>query len=369
MLADLIVKLAQMEQKDVPYSHRCSSASFGSRCLRSQVYHALKIPPKPFPGRAILIFEEGTWAEELTEDWIRKSVYKVHSEQFDVVPYQVNGKDVSGHIDWLLTDPNGEDFLIEHKAFNRFTFDSWEEGKSIPADQISQCCHYLVGLKKFLGKIIRAILLVKNKDTSRFIEYIIEYDDQTDIAKARLFRMNYQDNPFGVLEEREETFLEGVIQKAKFRFEEIDKYVETKTLPKRQYSINDWHCSYCRWFGVCYENYKKEVDNRKDVISLNEKDIVAKALDLRELMDATNVNNKKMTVLKNELLIVMKDKQAKKALAGKVDIEYEYKEEAKFSKTRLTREEIARASKVETSESVSVKWHKDGRKNVVKSER
>ena len=84
MLADLIPKLAVMGAKpEQPYRPRPSSAG-PERCIRQMVFHGLKIPRDPLPGRALLFFDDSSWHEELTADWLRTSAYKVHSEQMEV---------------------------------------------------------------------------------------------------------------------------------------------------------------------------------------------------------------------------------------------------------------------------------------------
>ena len=100
MLADLIPKLAQLtREKDQGYRRRPSSSG-PERCERSMVYHGLGVDPEPFPGRTLLIFDDGNWHEELTLDWLRQSAYKIHHEQMTVeTPCG------TGHIDALISDP------------------------------------------------------------------------------------------------------------------------------------------------------------------------------------------------------------------------------------------------------------------------
>ena len=126
MLADIIPKIAGMEQEKHKYNHRCSAASYGEKCLRQTVYDALGLPAKPFPDRTMLVFNDSSWHEELTADMIRKSAYRLHSEQMEVVAFEVNGVSVKGHIDGIITDMLDEDYHYEHKAINHFTFEHYE---------------------------------------------------------------------------------------------------------------------------------------------------------------------------------------------------------------------------------------------------
>jgi len=83
MIADIIPKLAEFEREDWKYKPRPSNAG-PERCIWQMVYHGLEAPKEPLPGRALLVFDDSSWHEELTAGWIRKSAYKLHSEQMKV---------------------------------------------------------------------------------------------------------------------------------------------------------------------------------------------------------------------------------------------------------------------------------------------
>ena len=83
MLAELIPQIAGQDQRKFKYRPRPSNAG-PERCIRAMVYSALGIEPKPLPGRSILIMDDSSWHEELSADWINKSVYKLHSRQMGV---------------------------------------------------------------------------------------------------------------------------------------------------------------------------------------------------------------------------------------------------------------------------------------------
>ncbi|MFH1627388.1 MAG: hypothetical protein ABIE47_01540, partial [Pseudomonadota bacterium] len=101
-------------------------------------------------------------------DWLRKSIFKVHSEQMHVnvdmgLPFmrqrtcktKISGQPcgqiipaghIAGHMDFLLGNPEGKDILIEHKAINHFTFERIWRGE-IPLDYVFQTSLYLQGLQ------------------------------------------------------------------------------------------------------------------------------------------------------------------------------------------------------------------------------
>lgn len=239
MLAEIIPKIAAAEQfekgkRDRRYRPRASASGL-ERCLRADVYHGLDVPREPFPGRAMLIFDDATWQEELTADWIRKSAFKLHSEQMELTVFEVNGKPVYGHIDGIITDPAGIDRLWEHKAINMFTFGKYELGE-IPRDYIYQCCSYINGLRKEAPGINEAILLIKNKNTAQYMEFLIKYDFDKDSAEIILTVAD------GKVKNDKLAVMENIIKSAIERFETIQKYIDGKKLPLRPYDIDHWRC-------------------------------------------------------------------------------------------------------------------------------
>jgi hypothetical protein len=270
MLADLMPKLAQFDaEEDHPYSERASIAG-PERCTRSMVYWGLNYPKTPLPGRAILVFEDSSWHEELTLDRLRGSAYHVHSEQLhlsippvdpavlDFLAERVCGcgqpvpaYHVAGHIDGLITDMTGGDSLLEHKAINHFTFNRYWAGE-IPMDYVTQVCLYLRGLYLLNRDLRTGILLIKNKNTAQFMEYLIQYNYAEDRA-AVVKRVNS-------LGQEVETnlYISGVCDSAFRKFREVRDCINERRLPKRQYEMNHYRCDYCNYSGPCWESYEQE---------------------------------------------------------------------------------------------------------------
>jgi len=88
---------------------------------------------------------------------------------------------LKGHIDGIVTDLLNNDYLWEHKAINHFSWQKYWDG-AIPYDYVSQCCIYLRGLHADNPNIQRAILLLKNKNTAAYMEFIIFYNYDQDVA-------------------------------------------------------------------------------------------------------------------------------------------------------------------------------------------
>jgi hypothetical protein len=169
MLAEVILKSLGFEKERWPYSPRPSSAG-PERCLRELCYWALGFKGKPQSDRSLARMDDSSWHEQLTMDLIRKTAFRLHSEQMAVECGQVirNGKPftIKGRIDGLVTDLLGVDRLLEHKAVDHFTFQRYTS-EEFPLDYLSQVVLYLVGLVKIQTEIKEAILLFKNKNTSQ----------------------------------------------------------------------------------------------------------------------------------------------------------------------------------------------------------
>lgn len=249
MLADLIPKLAAMDQDERDYYPRPSAAG-PERCIRQMVYHGLNYPREPLPGRALLVFDDSSWHEELTADVLRDSPYKLHSEQMEVDCGEKYGIRLKGHIDGIVTDPLRIDRLLEHKAINHFTFGRFWSGE-IPLDYVAQTCLYILGLQNVNPDIVTALLLIKNKNTAQFMEYFIEMapDDTARIVA----KTNSQGETIEV-----NHVIENVTDECFKKFAQVRDYIQKKTLPKRQYDMDHWRCEYCQWSKPCWENYEAE---------------------------------------------------------------------------------------------------------------
>ena len=355
MLAELLGKIANFEVKEYKYSHRCSNATYGERCRRESVYNALGVPAKGFSDRFALVLNDSSWHEELTCDFVRKSGFKLHSEQMELIPYEINGKPVKGHIDGLITPLDViRDMIFEHKAITTFTFASYEEGNLHPYDYVCQCVHYIVGYYNETGKWINALLLIKNKNNARYLEYHIEYDPQEDIAKVKLFVMDYESNELGALTEIKEFFMEEVIQRAKARFEEIDRYVAEKKLPLRQYDIENYHCQYCRWSGLCWKDYEKEIDDRKEGVKITDVELLEKFKFYDETNDGKKACEKLLKKMSAELTVYFQNENIKQATGGGLIITLTKKQRSKLNKKMIPADLLYRATSKTTYEAFSV---------------
>lgn len=304
MIADLIPKLAEFEREEDHEYYPRPSCSGPERCIRQMVYWGLKIPKAPLPGRTLLVFDDGNWHEELTKDWLRKSAYQVHSEQLDISVsgslYSNMGIVLTGHIDWIMTDPLGVDILVEHKAINHFTWQKFSDGDELPLDYLHQMGIYFRGIQNINPDVKTGLLLIKNKNTAQYLEMAITYDQATDTLTVVSVTTST-----GETHEINKEFV-GINRASFDKFAEVNRLIKAKELPKRQYDIDHWRCSYCQWAGECYKNYDAEFQAMAVDQELAE-EWETKAGYYKQLSGEINSRKKELDELKDRIVKEMKD--------------------------------------------------------------
>lgn len=284
MLADVLHKVAALvSDEDHPYHPRPSLASpefpdDPGRCLRQLVYYRTGEPPAPLPGRAVLVFTDGHWHEELTAQWIERSAMSLHSRQLPVdLPLAaalgqgyacaVCGQPIPpsvlhGHIDGLLTDLLGTTRLLEMKAINHFSYQEALTGAP-PIDYLTQGCLYLAGIQHTRPEIQEGLLLIKNKNTAAYLEYRFRYDRAADCCQ--LLELLASDGTYAPLEET----LDGLLGSALAKFAAVEAHAAQGTLPPRSYRQDSWRCAYCRWGNTCWGHYAAEVAQRDALTAID----------------------------------------------------------------------------------------------------
>ena len=356
MIADIIPKIAseyfKEKQGEKPFYPRPSSAG-PERCIRQMVYHGLNIPPAPLPGRAVLVFDDSSWHEELTAEWIRKSAFHLHSEQMEV---DCRPPMKTGEIDGIITDVLQVDRLLEHKAINHFTFQRFWDNSELPEDYLAQCAIYAEGLQKVNPEIHKCVLLVKNKNTAQYMEYELEYDQQVDSLKI-LQKTRSTGEIITINEIRHD-----IIQKACDKFDKILEYIEKKTLPKRQYDIDHWRCEYCGWHKKCWENYEKEFNELKTAQMLPE-EIADMVQHYKELSEQKKNIEDEYDNLRAQIKTIMKENNSRDGIAGKYTCRFKLYKTSKIDKSLLTEKEIERAKKTGFSERLFISKRKEEKTN------
>jgi len=284
MLADLIPKLAALDQdEDHAYYPRPSMASPTTpedpgRCIRAMTYHRLNTPAAPWPGRFLLVLDDSSWHEELTLDWLRKSAHTIHSEQMPVdfplprpigpggychlCTQDIPNTVLHGHIDALFTDLVSVDRLLEHKAVSMYTFDDMLAGTP-SLDHLTQGCIYLGALQRLNPDLHEGVVLVKNKNSSAYLEFRFTYHADSD--RCHVFEMIASQ---GIHLTLDLTF-DGILARAIEKFETVETYARSQTLPVRPYRMDSWRCNYCRFQRTCWDGYPAEVDARDAIAQLD----------------------------------------------------------------------------------------------------
>lgn len=270
MLAEVLLRIAGEQAAERPrtkYRPRPSSAG-PERCIRQLTYDAMGIPKPPLAGRAVAVFDDSSWHEELTADLMRKSAFQVHSEQMPVnLPgvfdweageyvceqcgQLIDRRTAHGHIDWLVTDLAGVDRLIEHKALSHFGFEALVAG-NLPADYLTQMAIYMRALQRHQPELREGVLLVKNKNQSAYMELRVLYDGPSDVLTV-FERVHHT----GITEALNHK-MERVTGEAFDRFAKVHAHVSRGTLPPQQYEASHWRCDYCPYRERCWSEYVRE---------------------------------------------------------------------------------------------------------------
>jgi hypothetical protein len=357
MLAEIIKEIAgQWQDEEHAYYPRPSIAG-KERCTRQMVYWGANLPKEKLPGRSLLVMDDSSWHEDLTADWIRKSVYALHSEQMHINIFgmehlnflperkcdrgtcdkKIPAGCIAGHIDGIITDITGKDYLWEHKAINHFTWNKYHAG-TIPHDYVSQCCMYLRGLKQDNTELESAILLMKNKNTAAYLELLIAYDYDTDTATVK--SMTDSNNVTVDINE----VIENAAQDCFKKFKYVDTCIFDKVLPKREYMIgDDWQCDYCGWQSTCWKGYKKEFEELKTNEMLPE-DVAVMLRYYKELGGQKGDIEKEYKELAEKIKQFMKGAGAREGRAGEFIVKLSLMETARIDKSMLTADEINKAT-------------------------
>ncbi len=316
MLADLIIKVAAEHfnsKEDSKYYPRPSSASprlkkedYVGRCERQMTYDALGYRSQPLAGRAVIVFEDSSWHEELTAEWLRKSAFELTDSQMPVSA-EFFGIKLTGHIDGILRAIDGSKYLYEHKAINHFTWERFAFKDEIPYDYFCQASIYLDAVRRDADDELKgAILLIKNKNTSQYMEFVFDYDSKNDICVIKT-RLN------SVEAEVEELNIEikGIIKQAILKFKRVERNRKKKELPKRDYEFEDWQCSYCKFTDTCWgKDYEKDLQEFVDIkdIAPDDVELLSIALEHRDIRLASDKIEKSV---KKKLRILHREHKTK----------------------------------------------------------
>jgi len=342
MLADIILKVAEMtHEENTPFYPRPSSAG-PERCIRQMVYHGLNTPKRPLPGRAVMIFSDSSFHEDLTNDWIRQTAFELHSEQMEVDCCGVIGR---GHIDGIVTDLLGVDRLMEHKAINHFTFQKYWSGE-LPLDYLTQTAIYIDGLQHTANPDLKeGLLLIKNKNTAQYMEFLVRYENDTLIVLEKTHSAGET--------EKVSVELSNIVSDACDKFNSVLGYIERKTLPKRQYDIDHWRCEYCAYGATCWDGYEQEF-NDMVVEGMLSNEIADMVRYYKELGGQKSDIEKEYKDLGKKVKNAMKEAGCRQGRAGEYLCKMALIRSERLDKSLLTEKEKARATKISQYEKLTI---------------
>lgn len=337
MLVELFPKLVAEEAAETrrqgTWRPRCSSGGT-ERCLRAEVYKAKGAPAAPFPGRMLLVFADGDWAEEVTNDLVRRTIYKLSSEQMGLNPLIVPGSHngyhcevcsggdcedpgptcthwieadvVHGHIDGLITDPLGRDYLYEHKSTNRYAFKRWADGAEVPWDYVTQGALYVRGLRKEGADVDHLVMVIKCKDTSQYLEYVISVsrDEDGDVCIEQAVWME-GDHPVDIPLADEDRVRTGIIAASLERFRQIVAFRDADDMPDRPFPFDHWRCQYCAFGSGCWAGYEAETTELEEgmPVPITDPALRKLILDFEEAGAAQRAAKKRYEALRDDIKV------------------------------------------------------------------
>lgn len=330
MFADIVNQVAQLERSDEakPYYPRPSMAG-PEGCIRKMVYHALGAEAKPLPGRAVLTFDDSSTHEELTFKWFSKTIYTLHSQQKAVeIPApgllldgffcRVCGRKVApetlhGHIDWMAEDPIGEQTLVEHKALSTFQVRRYSAG-ALPLNNLTQGCIYVRGAQADFPGLERLLLVIKDKNSARYVEFNCRYHSATDILYIDTRIESNGDAPPIIVNVK--AAIPGIIEMALLRFMDVDGFAARGELPARPYDYGtDFPCGWCLWAGPCWDRYEDELTAASKSVKLGA-EVALIALEYEEARAAETQAKEAKDAKRTELIRALSAANAQAGIAG-----------------------------------------------------
>jgi len=356
MLAEILHKILSMEaEPDRPYYPRPSIAG-PERCLRQLVYWARGDAKKAFAGRMLQVLSDSSWGEETTADLIRKSAFQLHSEQMgaslrNALPWMpdtkwrckacdkdIPHKDLHGHIDYIVTDIMGTDYLTDHKSINHFSHQRYC-GEGVPLDYFYQLAVYARGLQEYNPGLKGILLLMKNKNTSGYLEFRGEYDAPSDTLCV--FEKTFHTG------ERQEInlIIPNITNNAIARFAEVEKHRKAGTLPARQYTLDDWQCQYCSYSeNLCWKGWEQEHALLTEDVVLDEEISTLVRYERETALHEASAK-KEREELKEKLKQILKERGIRSGKTSEYIVEWTVAMGKKFDKDLLPPGVYAAASK------------------------
>jgi len=193
------------------------------------------------------------------------------------------------------------------------------------------------------------VLFIKNKNQAQFLEYVIEYDKKNDIL--RVDKMTLSTGAEKDLPVKE---YKNIIKNACDKFNETQKYIDQKKLPKRQYEQSHWRCEYCPYNEICWANYASEFDKLSDDAEFNQ-DVEVLCGHYLELGLHLKEMKKEQDEHKAKIKNILAEKNAKKGRVGDYLVYKSLRKSERIDKSLLPPAIVAQATKVFEYESLTIR--------------
>lgn len=197
--------------------------SDAGRCLRGLVYQWRGEKAETPDGRMFFVFDDGSLHHQAVVKHLEEAGIQITMKE---APIRDKERNISGKLDALIK-LNSHYYVLEIKSINRYGFD--EVLRTGPHEehvlQLQLYLYYVQNLFKIDAR--QGIILYKNKDTSKFMDFPIDYD-------------------------------KSYVNKFFDQMQVIEKHLKDNTLPERPYQRDDWHCSYCDYKMVCWRGVPQE---------------------------------------------------------------------------------------------------------------
>ncbi|WP_447859727.1 PD-(D/E)XK nuclease family protein [Nitrospira calida] len=325
MLAEVLLKVAAMEaaEREVAYRPRPSAAG-PEECPRKLVYFARGVPREPLMDRMATVLDDSAVHEDLTAKWIEQSGFTLHDRQLRVeiatVTHQGRPFTLAGSIDGLVTDLAGQTWLWEHKALAAFSWERYARGEEWPLNYLTQCALYLTGLRRAGWPVSEALLLMKNKNSSDYVEFRLAYDAEADELRA-LERVIASTGERDDLTRRPDAVWRQVRADAIARFDTIEAHWAAGTLPDRPYvEPQNFPCGYCPYRQRCWQGWTpRPLEGR---VQLSAEDVVLVA-EYAALAEELRPKYRRKEELGEQIKLLLKANGAREAVADSVLVRLE----------------------------------------------
>jgi hypothetical protein len=158
-----------------------------------------------------------------------------------------------------------------------------------------------------------------------------------------------------------EVFL-NLYRDALSRFEKIEKHRIDRTLPERQFDLGNWHCDYCPYGEICWENYEQEFAQFAQGIELNP-ETSGMARQYREVSLQMKELEKRQDELKGSIKSSLKKMQVSKGKAGELLVSLTLQKRSDIDNNLIPPEILQAAKKEQLIEVLTVREIKRKEKN------